>query len=131
MVGWSSYNEALKRRGDLTLWFSSDVIEKWYEADRVYAGDGAPTLYSDMAIYTCHELRLVFKLPLRQTEDFINSLFKLLRLDLHCPSYSILSKRLKQLNIAVPYYKQGHHYSNSIKEIAIDSTGLKCFGQDE
>ena len=84
-----------------------------------------------MAIYTCHELRLVFKFPLRQTEGFINSLFKLLKLDLRCPSYSILSKRLKQLNIAVPYYKQSHQHSNNVRAIAIDSTGLKCFGQDE
>jgi len=83
---WSHYNESLKDRGSMTIWLSNDVIENWYEQDRVYDGTGTPNLYTDMAILTVHEIRQVFKLPLRQCEGFINSIFRLMNIDLACPS---------------------------------------------
>jgi hypothetical protein len=60
---WKNYNESLKRRGDMTIWLSHDVIKNWYEKDRTYDGTGTPNLYTDMAIFTLHEIRQVFKLP--------------------------------------------------------------------
>src|ERR1700722_15406440 len=77
---WKSYSESLKRRGDMTIWLSQDVVDQWYERDRIYDGTGTPNLYSDMAILTVHEIRQVFKLPLRQSEGFVNSLFKLMKI---------------------------------------------------
>ena len=59
---WSQYSESLKDRGDMTIWLSHDVIDQWYEKDRVYDGTGTPNLYSDMAILTVHEIHQVFKL---------------------------------------------------------------------
>jgi hypothetical protein len=67
--------------------------------DRIYDGTGTPNLYSNMTILTVHEIRQVFKLPLRQCEGFVNSLFKLMKINLRSPSYSVLSKRLKKLNL--------------------------------
>jgi hypothetical protein len=110
---------------------SQDVIDKWYEKDRIYDGTGTPHLYSDMAILTVHEIRQVFKLPLRQCEGLVNSLFRLMNTDLHCPSYSVMSKRLKKLNLKQPFYRKSHINCNDIKAVAIDSSGLKCFGYDE
>jgi hypothetical protein len=128
---WGRYNRSLRRRGDITIWLSQDVIEQWYEQERVYDGTGTPNLYSDMAIMTAHEIRQVFKLPLRQCEGFVNSLFKMTNIELKCPSYSVLSKRLKKLNLNRPFYRKAHRYGNNIKAIAIDSSGLKCYGEDE
>lgn len=79
----------------MTIWLSDDVIDQWYEKDRIYDGTGTPNLYSDMVILTVDKIRQVFKLPLRQCEGFINSLFKLMNINLPCPSYSVMSKRLK------------------------------------
>lgn len=45
------------------LWLSEDAISQWYEPERVYIGTGAPKRYSDFAIRTCHEVRLVYRLP--------------------------------------------------------------------
>ncbi len=67
---WKNYTESLKKRGDMTIWLSHDVIDNWYETNRIYDGTGTPFLYSDMAIFTVHEIRQVFKLPLRQCEGF-------------------------------------------------------------
>ena len=57
---WSEYNKRMKIRGDITIWLSTDVIQQWHVAERTYDGNGAPHLYSDMAILTVHEIRQVF-----------------------------------------------------------------------
>ena len=128
---WSTYNAQMKQRGDITIWLSDDVVNVWTLGDREYVGDGAPRLYSDMAITTVHEIRQVFRLPLRQCEGFVNALFKLLKVDLQCPSFSTLSKRLKTLGLKQPYYRFSQSHNAQPKMIAIDSSGLKCYGQDE
>ena len=128
---WSDYNKRMKMRGDIAIWLSPDVVQQWHVEDRNYDGNGAPNLYSDMAILTVHEIRQVFKLPLRQCEGFVNALFSLMQLDLRCPSFSTLSKRLRTLKLTRPFYRLAHADAQDIKAIAIDSTGLKCYGQDE
>ena len=61
LSNWPEYNESLRRRGSIDVWLSPDAISQWYEKDRVYDGTGAPKRYSDFAIYTCHEIRLVYR----------------------------------------------------------------------
>ena len=131
VTNWSDYNESLRRRGDITVWLSDDAISQWYKADRVYDGTGTPKLYTDFAIITCHEIRLVYKLPLRQCQGFINSLFRLMNISLSCPNFSVLSKRLGELKIKVPRYKKTDKPDDNIHAVAIDSTGLKRFGRGE
>ena len=131
VTDWSEYNKALRRRGDITVWLSDDAISQWYQSDRVYAGTGAPKLYTDFSIITCHEIRLVYKLPLRQCQGFIEALFQLMDIPLSCPDYNVLSRRLATLNIKVPRYKKTDKPDDDIHAIAIDSTGLKRFGRGE
>lgn len=95
VTNWSEYNKALCLRGAITVWLSEDAISQWYKSDRVYDGTGAPKLYTDFAIITCHEIRLVYKLPLRQSQGFIDSLFQLMGIPLSCPDFSVLSRRKK------------------------------------
>ena len=54
-----------------------------------------------------------------------------MNLDLRCPSFSTLSKRLKSLGLKQPCYRLGHREGTHVKMIAIDSSGLKYHGQDE
>lgn len=108
---WSDYNKALKNRGDIEIWLSQNLINHWYYDERIYDGTGSSQHYTDEAILACHELRQVYKLALRQTEGFINSLFRLMKLSITCPDYSTLSKRLKQLNIKSPRYTSLMIYS--------------------
>ena len=104
LSNWSEYNESLRQRGNITVWLSEEAISCWYEKDRVYDETGAPRRYTDFSIMTCHEIRLVYKLPLRQCQGFINSLFYLMNIPLSCPDFSVLSKRLGELGIGVPRY---------------------------
>ncbi len=131
LLNWAEYTEALRQRGSIEFWMSDEAIEKWYEPNRVYDGTGAPKKFSDFSIVICHKIRQVYRLPLRQCEGFINSIFHLLKLQIACPDYSCLSKRLALLKIESPRYKTSSHSKEHIAAIAIDSTGLKQFGRDE
>jgi len=131
VTNWSEYNQALKNRGRIDFWLTDDAIEKWYEEDQTNIGDGAARKYTDFAILTCHEIRQVYRLPLRQTEGFINSLFETMGLEIQCPSFSTLSKRLAKLGIKCPQYTKKDVPDEKVAAIAIDSTGLKRFGRDE
>jgi len=131
VANWSEYNESLKRRCDVEVWLSQESIDNWYNEYFKQDGSGKQNEYSDLAVIICHEIRKVFKLPLRQTEGFINSLFRIKNLPITCPSYSSLSKRLNKLNIKCPRYKKTDRPDADLAAIAIDSTGLKRFGRDE
>ena len=80
---------------------------------------------------TVHEICQIFKLPLRQCQGFVNALFKMMKLDLRSPSFSTLSKRLKTLCLKQPVSRLAHRNGCDVKMIAIDPSGLKCYGQDE
>ncbi len=95
---WSAYNEALRQGGDIEVWISDEAIAKWYEQERVYDGTGTPKKFSNFAIIVCHEIRQVYKLPLRQCQGFINSIFTMW----HQKKYNISAKRSwRKLNITV------------------------------
>ena len=128
---WSEYNKSLKSRGRIEVWLSDDAINLWYEKDTKYDGTGRPKVFSDFAIIICHEIRQVYRLPLRQCQGFIDSLFEIGNIPLKAPDYTCLSKRLSSLNIKSPRYKRTQKPDASIEAIAIDSTGLKRFGRNE
>src|SRR3954465_12773256 len=85
---WAAYNEALRQRGSLTVWFTDEAIAAWKAAPRTTPG-GQPH-YSDLAITTALTLRAVCRLALRQTEGLIGSVLQLLGLDLCVPDCSTL-----------------------------------------
>ncbi len=80
---------------------------------------GGQPVYSDVAIEAALTIRLVYRLPLRQTEGFLQSVSTLLDLGLPIPDHTTLSRRSKRLNIRMPLRadRQPLH-------IIIDSTGL-------
>ena len=121
---WASYDRALVRRGDITIWLSPEAIAAW-EPD-VAGTRGAQRKYSDVAIETALTLRLLFHLPLRQAEGFLTSLFVLMELDLRSPDHTTLSRRGQHLDLTlrgVPR-RAGLH-------LIIDSTGLSIVGEGE
>ena len=59
---WAEYNEGLRRRGDLTVWFDEEAIANW-KADKT-GKPGGQRVYSDMAIETGLVVRMVYKLAL-------------------------------------------------------------------
>jgi|SRR5215203_4172731 len=83
---WPQYEAGLKRRGDLTLWLDEAAIAGWQAPRRTTPGGQAR--YSDLAIELVLILRLVFHLGLRQAEEFVTSVLRLLGLDLPVPDHT-------------------------------------------
>ena len=128
---WPEYNANLKKRGDIEIWLSQELIDHWYAEARIYDGTGSSKYYRDETIIACHELRQVYKLPLRQAQGFINSLLRLMNLQVSCPDHTTMSRRLKALKIKAPRYRKHSQMDDSVAAIALNSTGLKRFGRDE
>jgi IS5 family transposase len=118
------YDRALVNRGNVTFWLTPRAIATW---SAVGVGKRRGQLqYSDLAIETALTLRLVFRLPLRQTEGFLTSIFGMMGVDLAAPDHTTLSRR-------------GHHLSVTLRSVPaqgglhliIDSTGLSIMGEGE
>ena len=118
VANWPAYNQALVRRGDVTVWLSSEAIAAW--TPRRSGRRGGQRRYSDLAIETALTLRLLYHLPLRQAEGFLHALFGMMRLDLSAPDYTTLSRR--RLRPVPP--GEGLH-------LVLDSTGLSIVGAGE
>lgn len=132
LTNHSDYNQSLKNRGRIDVWLSDDILDDWQNEGRLYDGTGSTVKYPDSTIEACHYLRMVFKLPLRQTQGFIENLLDILgREHLQCPGYTLQSKRLSQLGFSTPRFKKSDKTDADVVAIAIDSTGLKRFGKDE
>ena len=72
MKNWAAYEGALRERGDITVWFDEEARSAWGALPS--GRPGGQRRYSDLAIVTSLSLRLIFHLPLRQTEGFVASL---------------------------------------------------------
>ena len=106
---WPAYDRALVQRGDITVWLPPDVIATW---EAVGVGTrGGQLQYSDLAIETALTLRLIFHLPLRQTEGFLTSIFGMLGLDLSTPDHTTLSRRGQHLEALLHEDPAGGHFS--------------------
>ena len=121
---WRAYERALVQRGDVTLWLSADATDAWRSAPSGRPG-GQPR-FSDLAIETALTLRLVFRLPLRQTEGFLRSILALLSTELDTPDHTTLSRRSQRLDVKL----YGIPAEGPINLI-VDSTGLSIVGERE
>ena len=91
VTNWPANEAARRKRGDVTVWFDEDATSAWNAP--ASGRPGGQQRYSDLAIMTALALRLVFHLPLRQTEGFVASIIRLTGLDLETPDHTTLSRR--------------------------------------
>ena len=77
---WPEYEAGLQRRGNLTVWLSDAALNAWRAP--ASGKPGGQRTYADIAIEAALTIRMVFNLPLRQTEGFLRSLAQLLELEL-------------------------------------------------
>jgi hypothetical protein len=119
---WPAQDEALKRRGSLSIWFDPEM-----SLDAVPTGRrGRQQTYSDAAIQTCLSMKVSFGMALRPTADFVESLLPLVGRDWSAPGFSTLSRRQKTLAVDIPY-----RGSKGPLHLLIDSTGIEVEGEGE
>lgn len=124
---WKGYNKSLVQRGRIDIWLEDSVLRCWRDIDGSKIVVGEP-LYADCVIQCCLLLGVVYHQPLRQTTGFVASLLGLLgHGDYAIPDYSTLCRRQRCLPVEVSKALAG----NKKLDIAIDSTGLKVYGEGE
>ncbi len=121
-TNWSSYNEALRRRGSLLIWLDREMEWSAPKCGR----PGRPATFSDAAIQFCLSIKVLFGLALRQTVGMVASLLKLAGLDWPVPDYSTLCRRQKTVTIQIPFRR-----SDGNLNLLVDSTGVKMRGDGE
>ena len=125
-IKWPGYNNALINRGNITFWFSGDVEKSWYCTEKS-GGRGASLTYTQLAIDVLSLVRFRFRLTLRETQGFAQSLVKLMKFDVEVPNYTTLSRRLcKASSNVAAKVRRGESV-----HVVVDSTGLKVFGEGE
>jgi len=119
------YDAALKQRGSLSFWIDEVVIKGWINAQRS-GRRGASKHYSDGAIALMATVQSLFNLPGRQTEEFLESLFALMAIDLPVPDHSTLSRRMGKVAVEMPVAP-----SKGAIHVVVDSTGVNVYGEGE
>ena len=122
---WNEYNTALIQRGNISVWFSEDAVQKWLAPED--GSKGRPKLYSDDAILCALLLRAVYHLPLRALQGFLCALLHMLALSLPVPCYTQICRRAGYLSKKI----QRLNSKKKITDIVVDSSGLKVFGEGE
>lgn len=124
---WKRYNASLCQRGSLTLWIEDSVLRAWREVDVNQKVVGEQT-YPDSVILCCLVVGMQYHQKLRQTTGFVSSLLTLLgKTEYAVPDYSTLCRRQACLPVEVSQRWQ----SGEKLAVAIDSTGLKVYGEGE
>ena len=121
-TNWSSYNEALRRRGSLLVWFDREMVWLAPRDGR----HGRPPVFSNAAIQFCLSIKVLFRLPLRQAAGMVASLLQMAGLDWPVPDYSTLCRRQKSLTVQIPYRR-----AEGPLNLLVDSTGIKFLGDGE
>jgi transposase len=124
---WSSYNEYLRKRGRIDFMIADDLSQGWYEEKPKQRKRGRQLKYSNLAIEQFLKIRCLFGLKLRQTQGFIDYLFKISGLDIKCPDYSLVSKRCKTLGLSTVLIESEEEFDY----VSIDSTGIQTYTGNE
>ena len=91
VTNWSEYDRSLVQRGDVRFWIDEEVISDWIAPWR--KGPGGQRRYSNTAIVATLTLGSVYRLPLRQAEGFVRSLFALMDVEIPVPDHTTLARR--------------------------------------
>ncbi|MFA0087661.1 transposase [Vibrio sp. 10N.261.51.F12] len=122
ITNWTEYNKALCKRCSVSFWRDDSAIDAW-ECKTHHGKRGRDFQYSDTAFETALMIKGSFSLPLRALQGFIDWIFDLFDVLLTLPTL-VNARRRFRLNIVI-------NLEGAIRHIAIDSTGLKVFGEGE
>ena len=91
VMNWPEYGRGLVQRGDVRFWIDETVIADWIAPWR--KGPGGQRRYSNTAIVATLTLGSVYRLPLRQAEGFVRSVFALMGVEIPVPGHTTLARR--------------------------------------
>ena len=110
------------RRGSITFWVDEQAVHSWC-SEKVPGARGRPQLYADTAIECALVVKAVFHLSLRATQGFLESVMRVMGVDLPVPDYTTVCKRQRDLQVQL-----GTRPTGQPRHVVTDTTGLKVFG---
>lgn len=123
----NQYNTYLKRRGQI-FGLLDTAKELWFTPELNPLGQvGAPFIYSDDLILIIQTVRYLFKMSLRSIAGFFEDMAEKYYQNPHykVPHYSVLCRRLKQLNIPIKDHREKG--KGGPIEICMDSSGINIY----
>jgi hypothetical protein len=120
---WTPDNEALVRRGALTLGVAQATLKQGRSQGPTLRG--APFQSRDLALACLRTLRAIDHLPRRATEGVARAFCEVMGSDLSVPDSSTLSRRAAPVRVTLPKRATGP------LPLVLDRTGLKVDGQGE
>jgi hypothetical protein len=121
---WSKYNKQLVNRGKINFWVRPEVLDTWKAKKQ--KKNGHPFVYHDELIKTMSYIRFKFRISLRETEGFFQSLTMLWKSLLSVPCYTQICRRMKGLRLSTELLAK-----RDVTDIVLDTTGLKVYGTGE
>jgi hypothetical protein len=116
---WRRINEGLVKRGEILL--DLRILDRWDdELEGINRGkEGGQYVYPEIFVRLLGYMRLLFHLPYRQTEGFLEALR---RFDsrIQVPDYSTIDRRVNRLNVKLD--EEG--YGDDVI-LAVDASGIK------
>lgn len=132
ITNWSSYNESLRKRGMLSLYFPKGDMKSLFINDTPYVqGDsGQSATYLAPYIQLLYTLYRLFGWGMRQITGFIEDLWRTKGLDIPVPSFGHLCDLFSKITVEVKQFC--NKLRNRIKngdaiDLIADSTGLTFF----
>jgi hypothetical protein len=102
---------------------AENLDDNWYAQTKDSKIPEGQRVYSDQAILICLQIRYLFGLKLRQSQGFVNWIFKISGLQIACPDYSTLSRRGKKLNLESLLHDKNTEFDYA----SIYSTGIRAY----
>ncbi len=116
------YTASRSKRGSPLIWLDKEMT--WLAPQD--GSPGRPSVFSDAAIPFCLTIKVLFKLPLRQTTGMVASLLQMADLDWAVPDYTTLCRPQKTLTVQMPYRR-----ADGPLHLLVDSPGTKFLGDGE
>ena len=121
---WKQYNKQLVNRGKINFWIKPEALKSWKPKNQ--KKNGHPFCYSNELIKTMCFIRFKFRISLRETEGFFQSLVAIAKSLIQVPCYTQVCRRMKTLQLPSELLQK-----RNVTDIALDTTGLKVYGEGE
>jgi len=116
---WREYNRAPVCCGGITLWADEQAVATWRN-EEMSGRRGRPRIYTDTAIESALIVKAVFHLSLRAAQGFLESVVRLMGVELPAPNYTAVRRRQAGLDVVLPVAGR-----SAVRHVVIDTTGLK------
>lgn len=133
VTNWTSYNQSLRKRGMISLYFPSGDIESLFINREPYTfGDsGRMSTYLAPYVQLIYTLYRLFGWGMRQITGYLEDLWKTKALDIPVPSFGHLCDLFSKVSIEVKQFCNKLYSklkNGEAIDLIVDSTGLK-FGK--